>query len=188
MIRGLAEESADAAIDARRHRHAVGARDGIREDVRSSAEAQGPDGTGVNGAGEERLSELLERQVRALVAAFDADDARPEISPPNWRILCFLGQQQDVSLRQLAEGAYLTVTNASRRMQKLVALGWVEMNSAPDSRRSYAINITPLGRQVHERAERIRAKELNAISGLSGDELRLVTRILGKCLDKVVRA
>jgi DNA-binding MarR family transcriptional regulator len=103
----------------------------------------------------------------AMDASVRAADDLGAVSPVQLRALTALLSQGPVNLAQLAEEMGVTVSTASRLVDRLVAVEWVRRRQASHNRREISLTLTPQGRALLRRF----------------DDQRLLR--LQKCLDRL---
>lgn len=103
----------------------------------------------------------------AMDASVRAADDLGGMSPVQLRALTALHSRGPVNLAQLAEEMGVTVSTASRLVDRLVAVEWVRRRQAPHNRREISLTLTPEGRSLLRRF----------------DDQRLLR--LQKCLDRL---
>ena len=129
------------------------------------------------------LRERLAMQLRLLVDAGADDDKRKGYSRYEWRLFCEIARHDGAALSALAEHTHLTLSSASRCLEKLVGRGFVTRHRVEANRRMYAIRITPAGRQAYEAAQPGAVTGVRAaILRLPADDLAALVRLLDKCL------
>ena len=103
------------------------------------------------------------------------------LSIPQFDLLSTLTEREALTQQDLAERLYVTKSNVSGLVDRLVEAGLVERRAVPDDRRSHALHLTERGRGLAER-------------GLAAQRA-YVTRTLGRlppgdlaALDRIVLA
>jgi DNA-binding MarR family transcriptional regulator len=84
------------------------------------------------------------------------------ISPVQLRALTALKLGGTVNLAQLAEEMGVTVSTASRLVDRLVALGWVNRAASERNRREISLSLTTSGRKLLRRFDDRRLARLTA--------------------------
>ncbi|WP_202839135.1 MarR family winged helix-turn-helix transcriptional regulator [Luteimonas saliphila] len=136
---------------------------------------------------EQLLLATLEQQIHLLARGLASDDLRVGFTPREWNVLTQLVNDSGLSLTALAERTELNMSTASRILQKLASHGLVDWNRLPESQRTYAIRITPAGRQRYAAAKpRASTGTRAAVEQLSREELSTIVGILGRCLERRV--
>jgi MarR family transcriptional regulator, organic hydroperoxide resistance regulator len=69
-----------------------------------------------------------------------------------FRLLAFLGEDQAISIGELAERSVLERTTLSKMVDRLEAEGWVERVASAGDRRRLPVRLTPAGRAKLEQA------------------------------------
>jgi DNA-binding MarR family transcriptional regulator len=109
--------------------------------------------------GEEVLLAALRLAMGISVRA--ADDVGG-ISPVQLRALTVLRETTGANLVQLAAGMGVTVSTASRLVDRLVAAGLAERRPAPHTRREIRLTLTRAGKATLARYDRLRLDGLNS--------------------------
>lgn len=134
---------------------------------------------------ERRLAARLERQLRMLTSGLAAEAVRAGVSTAEWLALCQLEETPGISLKALAAGLHMRVSTTSRLLQGLVDRGLVQSRRVSDNKRTYAIELTPLGSRIQKTAKPSPlGPTRQSICRLSGQDLATVVRILDECLDR----
>jgi DNA-binding MarR family transcriptional regulator len=82
------------------------------------------------------------------------------LSPVQLRALTALRAASGANLAALAEAMGITVSTASRLVDRLVAAGWVDRQPAPHTRREVALTLTDAGEDLLHRYDDQRLDEL----------------------------
>ena len=98
----------------------------------------------------------------AMGISVRAADEVGEISPVQLRALTVLRETTGANLVQLAQGMGVTVSTASRLVDRLVAAGLAERRPAPHTRREIRLSLTRAGRATLSRYDRLRLDGLNS--------------------------
>jgi DNA-binding MarR family transcriptional regulator len=85
-----------------------------------------------------------------------AADELGQVSVVQLRALTMLRQLQPASLVQLAEGIGVTPSTTSRLVDRLVAAGFVERRTSPESRRQIELRLSPEGEATLDRYDALR--------------------------------
>ena len=109
--------------------------------------------------GEEVLLAALRLAMGISVRA--ADDVGG-ISPVQLRALTVLRETTGANLVQLAQGMGVTVSTASRLVDRLVAAGLAERRPAPHTRREIRLSLTRVGKGTLARYDRLRLDRLHS--------------------------
>ncbi len=72
------------------------------------------------------------------------------LSVPQFDVLSTLSEREGITQSELAERLYVTKGNVSGLVDRLVDAGMVERRAIASDRRSYALHLTPLGRDLAE--------------------------------------
>jgi len=101
------------------------------------------------------------------------------LSVPQCDVLTTLTEAEGVSQQDLAKRLYVTKGNISGLLDRLEGAGLVERRSTAADRRQYEIYLTPLGRQLAERAICIQHALIGATLGrLPAEDLAEFERLL----------
>lgn len=112
--------------------------------------------------------EIKKAQVRCYEVLFGyfGPDA---LSPGRMTALCIIGNQPGINQSALADALRVNRASVVKVIDALQSLGYVERQSIPEDRRSYALAVTPAGlaelrrlAQVSRRYEEIVAAQLTA--------------------------
>jgi DNA-binding MarR family transcriptional regulator len=97
------------------------------------------------------------------------------------RALTMLRELQPASLVQLAEGIGVTPSTTSRLVDRLVAAGYVERRTSPESRRQIELRLSPDGESTLDRYDRLRVTGMNAaLEQIPGDRRGAVLEALAE--------
>jgi DNA-binding MarR family transcriptional regulator len=97
----------------------------------------------------------------AMGISVRAADAVGGISPVQLRALTVLRETAGANLVQLAQGLGVTVSTASRLVDRLVAAGLAERRPAPQTRREIRLSLTRSGKATLTRYDRLRLDGLH---------------------------
>lgn len=89
--------------------------------------------------------EIKKAQVRSYEKLFELFGPNA-LSPGRMTALCIIGNQPGINQSALAEALRVNRASVVKVIDALQALGYVERHSIPDDRRSYALAVTPAGR------------------------------------------
>ena len=92
----------------------------------------------------------------AMGISVRAADEVGDISPVQLRALTVLRETAGANLVQLAQGMGVTVSTASRLVDRLVAAGLAERRPAPETRREIRLSLTRSGKATLTRYDRLR--------------------------------
>src|SRR5690349_12024381 len=93
-----------------------------------------------------RQDDALLALARGMIGlATRAADELGQVSVVQLRALTLLRELQPASLVQLAEGIGVTPSTTSRLVDRLVAGGYVERRTSPESRRQIELRLSPDG-------------------------------------------
>jgi DNA-binding MarR family transcriptional regulator len=97
----------------------------------------------------------------AMGISVRAADEVGDISPVQLRALTVLRETTGANLVQLAQGMGVTVSTASRLVDRLVAAGLAERRPAPHTRREIRLSLTRAGKATLARYDRLRLDGLH---------------------------
>ena len=111
---------------------------------------------------------LVMRVVRAEMRAHRG----PELSVPHFRVLAYLGRNENASLSEVAEHVGLRLPSMSTLVDGLVTRGLVSRSASLKDRRRVALSLTPLGRSTWSAARRATQARLSKqLASLSPEQL-----------------
>lgn len=105
---------------------------------------------------------LVSRALLGVVAR-SVSSALELVTLPQFRVLVVLAGTGPIRMGALAERVHANQSTFSRSMDKIVAGGWAERSSSPDSRREVLISLTESGRALVEEVMERRQKEISTI-------------------------
>lgn len=104
-----------------------------------------------------------------------ASDEVGGVSPVQLRALTVLHQSEGANLVRLSEAMAVTVSTASRLVDRLVAAGLADRRPSELTRREISLALTAAGRDVLARYDRLRVEALRArLDQLADDQRREV--------------
>jgi DNA-binding MarR family transcriptional regulator len=107
--------------------------------------------------------EVLLTAVRlAMAVSIRAADQLGDVSTVQLRALTVLRGNSGANLVQLAQGMGVTVSTASRLVDRLVAAGLVDRRPSPQTRREISLALTRTGRARLRRYDDLRLSEVRA--------------------------
>lgn len=89
--------------------------------------------------------------------------ARGVVSPSQLRALLVIEQQEGSNLRSLGEALGSRAPSVSRLCDRMEAMGLVQRDPSPTSRREVELRLTLQGRELLEEYRAIRTRELTAV-------------------------
>lgn len=99
----------------------------------------------------------------------------------DYSILVLVAANPEVNQKQLGEALDVSAPNMAITLDRLVERGWVERVRSTQDRRAMIIHLTPAGRELVERAEKIAATmERDTLAVLSPAERALLVELLLK--------
>lgn len=101
----------------------------------------------------------------AMGISVRAADEVGDISPVQLRALTVLRETTGANLVQLSQGMGVTVSTASRLVDRLVAAGLAERRPAPHTRREIRLSLTRAGKATLSRYDRLRLDGLQSCLG-----------------------
>ncbi|MDQ6850066.1 MAG: MarR family transcriptional regulator [Actinomycetota bacterium] len=121
-----------------------------------------------SGDGEEVSSDQLRQTLaasRALVAlsAQSISSVEADVDVVQFRVLVVVAGKGSTSLSQLAEGARISLTRASRLCERMVGMGLLARTEDPGDRRQLILTLTSAGRQLVRQVTRRREHAIAAI-------------------------
>lgn len=123
-----------------------------------------------------RLS-VASNAVSGLIARAYQD--RFGLSVPQWRLVCVLAEDGELTQGQIVARTVMDKVTVSRAAQGLLNRGLVARSEHHADGRSHVLALSPEGRALHgEIAPLALAYEAALISGLSPDEVALLKRLL----------
>jgi DNA-binding MarR family transcriptional regulator len=109
------------------------------------------------------VDEVLLSAVRwAMAISVRAADELGDLSAVQLRALTILPDNARGNLNGLAAAMGVTVSTASRLVDRLVAAGLVDRRPSPQTRREISLSLTPAGRGRLQRYDRLRIVEARA--------------------------
>jgi DNA-binding MarR family transcriptional regulator len=109
------------------------------------------------------VDEVLLSAVRwAMAISVRAADELGDLSAVQLRALTILQGNARGNLNGLAAAMGVTVSTASRLVDRLVAAGLVDRRPSPQTRREISLSLTPAGRGRLQRYDRLRIAEARA--------------------------
>lgn len=124
--------------------------------------------------------EIKKAQVRTYEVLFEhlGPDA---LSPGRMTALCIIGTQPGINQSSLADALRVNRASVVKVIDALQSLGYVERQSIPEDRRSYALAVTPKGLEELRRLTQIsRRFEQNVAAQLTARERKTLFRLLTK--------
>jgi DNA-binding MarR family transcriptional regulator len=98
---------------------------------------------------------LLTGVERRLSAALAADLEREKITLDQWRVVAHLSTSEGRSMRQIGEGVVLPAPTLTKIVDRLVAANVVHRRHDPVDRRRVLVLLTPQGKELRRRLEKI---------------------------------
>ncbi|MCA0401778.1 MAG: MarR family transcriptional regulator [Proteobacteria bacterium] len=108
------------------------------------------------------------------------------LSTAQFDLLSTLTEQEGITQRNLAERLYVTKGNVSGLVDRLVEAGMVDRRAIPGDRRSYALHLTPAGRQAAAAGMAVQEKFVAATTGtLSREDLTQLDQVMTRWRDAI---
>ncbi len=129
----------------------------------------------------------LARTAKAVTRAFDDALASASGSRPSWLILLALKTRQLTNQRELAEAVGIQGATLTHHLNAMETDGLLTRRRDPDNRRIHLVELTAAGEAAFHRlrgAAMTHDQRLRA--GLTEDQLRTLSQLLGQVRDNVV--
>jgi DNA-binding MarR family transcriptional regulator len=111
------------------------------------------------------------------------------LSPVQLRALTVLGSASGANLATLAEALGITVSTASRLVDRLIAAGWVRREPAPHTRREVSLTLTGHGTDLLRRYDDRRLADLRShLAQLPAERRDAVAAALGELATTAIEA
>jgi DNA-binding MarR family transcriptional regulator len=135
-----------------------------------------------------RLTHLVgyaaSRAAIELKKTFTRQMAPFELKVGEFSILMLVAANPQVNQRQLGQALDISAPNMAVTLDRMVERGWVERVRSTEDRRAQQIHLTPAGRALAQRTEKIAATmEDAALRRLSAAERALLVELLLKIVD-----
>lgn len=126
-------------------------------------------------------------RIVAIVHANIVGRAPGELTPSKWRVIAHLGEQNILTIKELAELAVLERSALSRVVKNLEDDGFVRRRRNPIDSRAVDVSLTAAGRQLYEQCAQIAKGEIEfALGVLSDVELQQLRGYLARVRDNIV--
>lgn len=127
-----------------------------------------------------RLSILSNTVSRAIANAYDR---RFGLSIPEWRVIAVLGRFPGLSAVEVAERTMMDKVAVSRAVTKLLKNGRIDREFADADRRRSILNLSEIGRKVHDDIAPLALKfEADLLYGLSDDEITALNSVIERLM------
>lgn len=129
-----------------------------------------------------RLARLSARLERAL----DQQTRTYGLSLAQFDVLAQVGGREGMSQQELAQRLLVTKANVTQLLERMASLALIERRPSGTGR-AVRLHLTPRGRELHDQIVPAHERAVaQLLSGLSADELRVLTPLL-HTLDRSVR-
>lgn len=106
---------------------------------------------------------LLASRALLGVVARSVSSALEVVTLPQLRVLVILSGSGPMRMGALAEHVHANQSTFSRSMDRIVAGGWAQRSTSPDSRREVLITLTDTGRALVDEVTEHRHREISTI-------------------------
>ena len=107
-----------------------------------------------------------------------------ELSPEQWTVLMYLSEEDGVSQQALCNATYKDKPSMTRLIDSMEATKWLYREQNQRDRRSNIIRLTPIGREVIIKSQKIALLTLkDSLHGLGLDELRVCQEVLRRIFE-----
>ncbi|HEX4401621.1 MAG TPA: MarR family transcriptional regulator [Galbitalea sp.] len=106
---------------------------------------------------------LLASRALLGVVARSVSSALEVVTLPQFRVLVILSGSGPMRMGALAEHVHANQSTFSRSMDRIVAGGWAQRSTSPDSRREVLITLTDTGRALVDEVTEHRHREISTI-------------------------
>ena len=115
----------------------------------------------------EQSDRLIEAMGRMIVMMQEIDDTcvrmSEDISKKELLIVSFVGDNESVIMREIAEYMHIPVSTTTGIVDKLVQKGYLSRQFSPSDRRSISIVLNELGQQTHKLMDCMKNEMANKI-------------------------
>ena len=137
----------------------------------------------------ERLADIFTGLQRCFILRLSKELARGDVSFPQYCLLGFLAQQDELSMSEIAQKMGHTTAAASGLVARLENLDYVMRSSVREDRRKVMVCITPKGSALVRRIrEEMVGNLMKVLEHLTPDEqkawLQIYTKIYDYCQSK----
>jgi DNA-binding MarR family transcriptional regulator len=108
---------------------------------------------------------LLDAIRLAMAVSVRAADEVGDVSTVQLRALTVLRSASGANLGRLAQGMGVTVSTASRLVDRLVVAGLADRRTSPESRREISLSLTAEGERTLDRYDELRLADLRTCLG-----------------------
>lgn len=136
-----------------------------------------------------RLADILLTLHRLLMFQLSSALSEGQVSFPQFFLLGQVGDDEVLSMTEIAEKMNHTTAAATGLVDRLEKLGYVERTTSPNDRRKVLVRITAKGRALVEDMRQDMIERLNNVLGeLTPEEqrmwLQIYTKIIAYCLSQ----
>jgi DNA-binding MarR family transcriptional regulator len=129
-----------------------------------------------------RLARLSSTVSSTIARAYDKEFG---LSIPEWRVIAILGRFPGLSAVEVAEHTFLDKVAVSRAVTKLIKNGRIDRQFADADRRRSILNLTELGREVHDGVAKLALSfERELLAGLGEDEVKKFNAVMDQLLEQ----
>lgn len=122
------------------------------------------------------LAVLLKRQVIRIIAKNEL-----EITPDQWVIIYYLWQENGLTVSEIANRSKKDIANATRIIDKLEKMGYVNKRKNDKDNRSFNIYVLPKAEEIKDKVHNCWKESLElALEGISESEQQYLLRIIDK--------
>lgn len=108
------------------------------------------------------------------------------LSKQECRVISVVGRRQPLIMREIAEGAGLSVTNTTGIVEKLVRKGYAQRERSEQDRRIVCIRLTDDGTRIyHLEVENYRSVSAAILAALGEDERAEMLRMMRKVAERL---
>lgn len=129
-----------------------------------------------------QLAKLASRTSRDFARVYAAEFG---LTIPEWRVLAHLGQEGNVSIREIHARVDMDKSKVTRAVQRLEAAGLVQKEQNPDDKRLVSLTLSPKGKSMIQRITPLaKAFADDLLAPLSTAEARVFRGALLKLMDR----
>lgn len=129
------------------------------------------------------LAVLLKRQVIRIIAKNEL-----EITPDQWIIIYYLWQENGLTVSEIANRSKKDIANATRIIDKLEKMGYVNKRRNDKDNRSFNIYVLPKAEAIKDKVHNCWKESLElALKGISESEQQYLLKIIDKIETNVLK-